>query len=572
MFSNKLKDKYNNYLKDTIALLTTLDIDINTQQTIIKRIDTTELIVPVVGGFSAGKSTLINHFLGDEFLSTNLTPETALATELRYDAKNYIQAIKSDESFDIFELNQSNEIKENASKYKYLKLYLNNDKLKLIEPLVLVDMPGFDSPLELHNHAILNYLNKGVYFVVLTSIEDGNLTKSTLRELENMTEFGKDFSFCLSKANLRSENDVKDVQEKINSQLKDYFEFDKKVIPLYQNGGNELEKILTSIDTEKLFEKIFKDDLKYNYLEVESSINTIISTLKVSKEEVANALTELKNSIKKIISKKESMIDEAQSKYSDNSVDSIIEAVARELLINQDSLVQMAISNKESFSREINDIVKNTMIYQVKSKLNEASEDIIKDFSIEIKDIGTSLTSFNLGDKWVNTISESTTNLLKNAQNGLNTILESRKNSGNTNSGNIYKTITATLAITTTVINPILEVVILFLPEIISFFGAKSQEAKMKQEMYTKLSSEIIPSIKTKIRGELPVLINSQINKIIETISEKFEEQLQQKEIEISKAQEEKQNDIKEIELKLIKLEETKQKIKETATNTLYKV
>ena len=147
MFSNKLKDKYNNYLKDTIALLTTLDIDINTQQTIIKRIDTTELIVPVVGGFSAGKSTLINHFLGDEFLSTNLTPETALATELRYDAKNYIQAIKSDESFDIFELNQSNEIKENASKYKYLKLYLNNDKLKLIEPLVLVDMPGFDSPL-----------------------------------------------------------------------------------------------------------------------------------------------------------------------------------------------------------------------------------------------------------------------------------------------------------------------------------------------------------------------------------------------------------------------------------------
>ena len=61
-------------------------------------------------------------------------------------------------------------------------------------------------------------------------------------------------------------------------------------------------------------------------------------------------------------------------------------------------------------------------------------------------------------------------------------------------------------------------------------------------------------------------------DKIIETISEKFEEQLQQKEIEISKAQEEKQNDIKEIELKLIKLEETKQKIKETATNTLYKV
>ena len=571
MFSNKQKDKYCSYLKEIITLLTPLGIDTSTQQTLMEKIDTTELIVPVVGGFSAGKSTLINHFLGNEILSTNLTPETALATELRYATKNYIQAIKSDESFDIFELNQSSEIKDNASKYKYLKLYLNNDKLKLIEPLVLVDMPGFDSPLELHNHAILNYLNKGIYFVVLTSIEDGNITKSTLRELENMTEFGKDFSFCLSKANLRSETDVGEVQDKINSQLKDYFDFDKKVIPLYQNGGNELEKILTSVNTEELFERIFKQDLKYNYLEIESSINTIISTLKVSKEEVNNALIELKNSIKKITSKKEIMIEEAQSKYSSNSVDSIVEAVSRELLTNQDSLVQLAISNKEGFSRELNDIVKNTMIYQVKSKLNEASDDIIKDFSIEIRDIGNSLSSFNLGDKWVNTISESTTNLLRNAQNCLNTLIESRKKE-NQDNGKVYKSITATLAITSEIIHPALEVVILFLPEIIAFFSAKSQEAKMKQEMYIKLSSEIIPSIKTKIRGELPILFNSQINKIIEVISDKFEEQLQQKEIEISKAQEEKQNDIKEIQIKLTKLEETKQKIKQTATNTLYKV
>lgn len=567
----KTQKKYIDYLEVVTNQLQNINIDTSRYKDYILKIKNTELIVPVVGGFSAGKSTLINHYLGDEILSTSLTPETALATELRYSSKNYIQAIKSDESFDIFELNQSNEIKDNAAKYKYLKLYLNNDKLKLIEPLVLVDMPGFDSPLELHNHAILNYLNKGIYFVVLTSIEDGNLTKSTLRELQNMVEFGKDFSFCLSKSNLRSENDVRDVEEKINSQLEDYFDFDKKVIPLYQNGGNELEKILTSINTEELLEKIFKQDLKYNYLEIESSINTIISTLKVSKEEVTNALIELKNSIKKIISKKESMIEEAQSKYSNNSVDSIIEAVSRELSINQDSLIQIALSNKEGFSRELNDIVKNTMIYQVKSKLNEVSDDIIKDFSIEIRDIGTSLSSFNFGDNWVNTISESTTNLLRNAQNGLNTLIESRKKQ-NEDNGKVYKSITATLAITSEVIHPALEIVILFLPEIIAFFSAKSQEAKMKQEMYNKFSSQIIPSIKTKLRGELPSLFSSQINSIIETISEKFEEQLQQKEIEISKTQEEKQNDIKEIEIKLTKLEETKQKIKQTATNTLYKV
>ncbi len=333
----EIQRQYRDYLKEVVAHMQSIEIDTTIQQKLIENISDTELIVPVVGGFSAGKSTLINSWLGDEVLSTNLTPETALATELRYSIDDYIEAVKADGGIDKYELNQSEEIKNNASQYQYLKLYLNNDKLKSIDPLVIVDMPGFDSPLELHNTAIMNYLNRGIYFIVLTSIEDGNLTKSTLRELENMAEFGKDFSFCLSKANLRSDEDVTSVKGKIQEQLKDYFDFGKNVIPLYQDGGKELEKILTDIDEEELFEKIFKQELKYNYLEVESSINTIISTLKTSKEDVANALTELQNSINKIVSKKEQMIADAKNKYSDNSVEAVVNGVSNELMTNQES-------------------------------------------------------------------------------------------------------------------------------------------------------------------------------------------------------------------------------------------
>lgn len=565
-----IQKQYRTYLKDVVTQLQLIEIDASQQEKLIENIRDTELIVPVVGGFSAGKSTLINSWLDDEVLSTNLTPETALATELRYSVDSYIEAVKPDGSFDKFKLDQSEDIKHASSEYQYLKLYLNHEKLKSVEPLVLVDMPGFDSPLELHNAAIMNYLNKGIYFIVLTSIEDGNLTKSTLRELENMAEFGKDFSFCLSKANLKSDEDVASVKDRIQEQLGDYLEFNKRVIPLYENGGKELNKILTDIDEEKLFEKIFKQELKYNYLEVESSINTIISTLKTSKEDVINALLELQNSIKKIISKKEKMIEEAKLKYSDNSVEAIINGVSRELMTNQESLVQMALSNQEAFSQEMSQIVKNTLIYQVKTQLNEVSSDMLNDFSIEIKDLGNTISSFEFGDEWIDTISKSTSILLKNAQNGLNDLVSARKDKQSDNSGDMYKIITGTLAITTSVISPILEVVILLLPEIISFFSGQSKEAKMKQDMYTKFSTEIIPSIKTKIRAELPNLFDSQINTIINTISDKFEEQLQQKEQEIKQAQEEKEKSIEDIETKLVELEEIKQNVKQLATNTLY--
>nr|WP_232259322.1 hypothetical protein [Helicobacter pylori] len=53
--------------------------------------------------------------------------------------------------------------------------------MKNSTPLVFVDMPGFDSPISSHTHAILEYLERGVHFVILVSVEEGNLTKRMVR-------------------------------------------------------------------------------------------------------------------------------------------------------------------------------------------------------------------------------------------------------------------------------------------------------------------------------------------------------------------------------------------------------
>ncbi len=73
-----------------------------------------ELIVPVVGAFSAGKSTLINSFLGAGPLSVGITPETALATELRHSASEYVEGIRADGEVDRFDIGEIAEAKVNA--------------------------------------------------------------------------------------------------------------------------------------------------------------------------------------------------------------------------------------------------------------------------------------------------------------------------------------------------------------------------------------------------------------------------------------------------------------------------
>ena len=560
--------KYSDYLQEVKNILKDTNVEISKINFYEEKINNTELIVPVVGGFSAGKSTLINQFLGENILSTALTPETALATELRYSENSYIKAIKKDDTFDKYEISEIDIIKEKAKNYKYIKLYLNNQKLQEIEPLILVDMPGFDAPIEHHNQAILNYLNRGIYFIILTSIEDGNITKSVLREITNIMEFGKDFSFCLSKTNLRTENDIKAVQNIIEDQLKDYFDFNKEIILTDNSSGLELEKILNKIDIEELFKKVFLSDLRFNHIENESSINIILSTLKVSREEVLKTIAELENSIKNILNKKEQMIEEAEEKYSNTNIDGIINKITNELNLQKEVLISYAIANPNNISQEINEIVKNILIPEIRKRIKDVSNRIVDDFSIELKNLENNLDNSNFDNNWIEKISYSTKNILEKAQNGLSTIVDERRSKETDDK--LYKAITTILGVTTSFVAPIIEIIIIFLPEIVRFISGKAKEKQQKEKISEQISISIIPEIKRKLRETIPQIFNDYLKNTIETISQEFETQLEQKRQEIIVTQQDKEDNIKDIEQEILKLENIKKELQFLATKNLY--
>ena len=118
--------------------------NIQSAEVLKREIAEAELVVPVVGAFSAGKSTLINSFLGSEHLPVNITPETAVATELRYSDRERVEAIMENDEADRYAIAEIGAVKEKAAQYQYVKVFLNSEQLKGIAPLVLVDMPGFE--------------------------------------------------------------------------------------------------------------------------------------------------------------------------------------------------------------------------------------------------------------------------------------------------------------------------------------------------------------------------------------------------------------------------------------------
>ena len=571
----KAKKNFLEYIKKVKNIITPLEIPDNGLSDIQSQIEYAELIVPVVGGFSAGKSTLINSFLGTEILPTAVTPETALATELRYSETDYIEAVTESGSIERHEISEFGSLKDNARNFTNLRLFLNNDKLKVIQPLVLVDMPGFDAPIENHNRAILTYLERGVFFVFLTSVDDGNITLSMKREIENLERFSKGFAFCISKTNLRAPDDVAAVKEKIADQLADYFDYEGEIALLDMDGGENLNKILQTIDPEELFSSLFLDTLRDNNVALTQSINLKTATLKKDGREAEDTVSALQDALNKLDAQKNNALSEIEHRYSGSRINAIAEKVAQVLLMKKAHLVELGMQNQHAFANELNELVKNSLLSQVQSSFQDVGAQIVRDFDSEMRmALSGAGSSSLLDDNMISRIADSTERLLGSFASGLSNMsagMNERVRGGNGGSiGALYRTAATILGLTTSVVSPILEVVIVFLPDIIRYFSKGAQERKMREQIEQKITGEIIPDVKAKIRESLPRVFNEQVERLIMQISHQFEGQLQQKRDEIKAAEAEKAAKAAELEEVLAGLEEGRRKLNEAAQQYLF--
>ena len=571
----KNQKKYLDYLNQVEEELSNVNID----QTVINNfkieelknaLQEVELLVPIIGAFSAGKSSLINSFLGKNYLPVGLTPETALATELRYSNEEYIEAVKADNSIEKFEIDQIDEITNISHQFKYLRMFISNKKLQEIEPLILVDMPGFDSPLDLHNQAIMEYINRGVHYIVLTSVEDGTITRSMVRQLSNIQEYGRDFSFFLSKTNLRAKEEAKEVAQNLQEQIEDYFDIEKEVVMIDDNGGESLKKILLSIDPEQLFKNLFIDALKDNYYTITETLNTIISSLVKDKDKNQDVILELKESLSQLQKERDRLLDEANEKYSNTNVDRIIEAVGKELTNSLEELVNTAMtSGQESMSHLISEITRSVLISKLKDSMSDISDNIVDSFSTNLSNLNNSMSEFTMTNNWLEKVTDTTKNMLNSGKSALENIINNRKKSGNNDK--MYKIVTTILATTTTVLAPIIELVIIFLPDLLGGLFEKYQQDKQREQIKNALLTQVIPSLKRELRAKLPEIFNQQVQEMITSISQQFEGAIEDKKQAIETTQKEIIKQIDNIEETIQSYKNVNNNITKLANNTLYK-
>ncbi|WRE28553.1 dynamin-like GTPase family protein [Helicobacter pylori] len=512
------------FLEQVLEVLKEVEIDKTECSTLLASVQKQQLVIPVVGNFSAGKSTLLNRFLEKSVLPTGITPETSLATELHYSANERIEAFSNnDEKVESFELNEQSfeVIKENAAKYSYLKVYLNNEALKNSAPLVFVDMPGFDSPISSHTHAILEYLERGVHFVILTSVEEGSLTKRMVRELKNLLESDKGLSFILSKTNLRTPSQVEEISHYIEKQLQDHLDLTTHLIRS-DKDNNALLEVADKIDAEKLFSALYLKRLKFLNSRLQNSLKSVMESFDYSKEKALEEIKALDLGVKDIEKTYEKLRANLEEEYSSVAVGSVVKKVLEDVR-EQKSYLASLTNRPNEFNSEIESIMQQSLIKNAKLEIEKINLSFSKDFHTEFESL----------NKLSSDLSVNLEHGIELGINALSVILSKNP-------------VTRSFALILQGLKPLLKDLLTLLPNIINSFFRNEEKERTKLENLIEI--KVIPEVQYKLKKVLPGLFNEALQNSLKSLKDRCELEITHKKQEIALAQTEKEKHLNDLE------------------------
>lgn len=456
-----------------------------------------------IGSFNAGKSALINTLLEDDILMEEQKPETTIATEIIYGVPK--RAVLCDRSGNKNTVAIEDVYSNDAAKYLNYSYYLPNEKLLDISDYIIVDMPGFDSGIEAHNQALMQYIDQATAYIFVVDCEKGTLSQSALNFINEVKNYHNDIAFIINKCDKKPESEVEEVKNNIINQVAVYFDKEVKVITtstFFDDTQENLINLIREFDGQTLFERRFSGEIIELLEELLISLNSIIDSstldtsqfdIEISKKEKARIelLDKLKNEQKKL-----------SSNLQNNVKPQLINDIRNSLQINSDMLTSAAISGGDSFSKAVNDILRPVLISKTSEYMEECFDEFIEDFK---------MVDF-VSDDEIETLQSILTNLT-------NKFTDNNKNNHKENG--MFKGITTVLAVTTDFVAPWIELIIIFLPEIFKILGAFGKSSQ-RNSLKIKIENVIIPNIVSKIEPSINESFKELEKRMVEDLKDKI--------------------------------------------------
>lgn len=384
MSEDKIKEEFNqrfNKCKE-IALkyqLSTDEIEKN-----LVEIKDFKVTTPIIGGFSTGKSSMINALVEDNILKTDITPETAIPTEISF-GNNNVQLYANSQLIKTINIDEFKDNELSFDKVDLIKLESSNELLSQIKSVKIVDMPGFDSGIELHNKAIDNYLPNSLAYIVTFSADESVIKESIVNFLEELKLHNVPVYVVITKCDKVTESNLNKTIDYMKENVPKYLNNSNVRIVCVKSKRNKdvsgLKEILLEIQgkSQDIFYEEFSIKLKSCISTIEKYINSRLININLSDSELNTKEEELQEKAESNLQKleKEKEKFNLQIPVCIKNIQTQIESNLR----GASSMLQSMILNNTDIQDKINQIVRNAVITGIKREFEPKLQKYLKNIS-----------------------------------------------------------------------------------------------------------------------------------------------------------------------------------------------
>lgn len=398
LFLNVLSDL--NKLHQDIGLSSALSDDI---AYLHFQVENYKVTLPIVGKFSAGKSSLLNTYLGEELLQWDINPKTAVATELLFSESPKVVLHYRDGKTETQAIDVLNSLPV-SDDLLFVECFLNNVKLKHRQDIRIVDMPGFDSTLKAHYKAISTYISRGDIFINLFPA-DVPYDDSIMQYLYEITyNYDKEVHCLLSKTGRYTSTILQEKRAELQSLLELYIKPNQKGEINLGNleskdknriNINDFEDILdeATVNYEKYIKLRFSDDIRHLLERATQELNTRLAFTNSGEAE----LMEMKENLDSDFQSAQKQIDYAVQGLTFNlkstGKENIINKVTQTLNSSVDQLARAAQEHRlnDYLNEILRPILQIELTQLIESELSKLQQKLQKIDAISVNGITVSI-------------------------------------------------------------------------------------------------------------------------------------------------------------------------------------
>ncbi|MDN8597920.1 dynamin family protein [Citrobacter sp. S2-9] len=481
--------------------------------------------VPLIGIFSAGKSSLLNLWLGQNILPVDQAPTTALATELHYGEQQALVITLTDGTVREVHYAPQNALDVNndaTPEDQYACLTIPSTRLRDLHGLIPVDMPGVDSGIKRHVDAFYRYAERGAAFIVVVSAESGTLHASLAAVLHEIAFQPVPLLLVLTKCDKLTPESLDNVEEEISGRLSDLGCQPQIVVRASRNDretADRLQDALLQLNIQDLKVIHFAGQIQSSASRLLDHITMLRKsstldpgTLDAQIYQYDRACQELNDTLARQKRRLSGTLRQ-------NTMDKVSGDVHNALVKNLDVLYNCLMQGEDIFQTRTAAIISD--VYR--TSLNQA-------LRVNLSDIVVNMQNEAVGEN---------IDIGSILQNGSQTAVLVLETLATVSKGSRwYKLISTALAVTTSVINPIVELLIIFLPDIIKLF---SDPQERKRELVKQnLQEKVFPEIRQRAREALAEILPEIELELIAGLEEEWRTRIEESRSALEHCREEK--------------------------------